>query len=115
MALASCGLVAKPIPAGACAAASRWGASAQVLSRHPARPLALLQEAGLVDDENRVRIRQRLKGIVPHDVAQGVRIPATSPEHSLLTPGPRITGRLRPHPARLAPLIAQQTIEKQAR
>ena len=45
---------------------------------HTARGVALLEKAGLVEDQNRVRVGQGLQGIVPHDVAEGVGIPASA-------------------------------------
>src|SRR3981189_669714 len=41
-----------------------------VLPRHAARRLALLEKAGLVDDEDRIVICQMLDDIVAHDIAR---------------------------------------------
>src|SRR6195256_4326350 len=46
-----------------------------VLPRHAARRLALLEKAGLVDDENRIVVRQMLDDIVANDIAQSIRVP----------------------------------------
>src|SRR5260370_14209129 len=40
-----------------------------VLPRHSARPLALLEKAGLVDHEDRIVIPQMLEAITPCDIA----------------------------------------------
>src|SRR5450631_1571935 len=85
-----------------------------VLPRHAARRLALLEKAGLVDDENRIVICQGLDDIVAHDIAQGIGIPIPAAQDRLLPPWTRIASRLRAHPAGLALLVAQQTVQKQA-
>src|SRR3979411_2304059 len=46
-----------------------------VLPRHTARRVALLEKAGLVDDEDGIVICQMLDDIVAHDIAQGIGIP----------------------------------------
>src|ERR1700726_4933379 len=46
-----------------------------VLPRHPARRLALLEKAGLVDHEHRIVIRQMLDDIIADDIAQTISIP----------------------------------------
>lgn len=48
----------------------------RILTRHPARRLALLQEPGLIDYQLRVRNGQGLKRIIPYNVAQRI---GTSP------------------------------------
>src|SRR5712692_7304823 len=46
-----------------------------VLPRHAARRLALLEKTGLVDDEDRILVRQMLDDIVADDIAQSIRVP----------------------------------------
>src|ERR1700739_1700745 len=84
-----------------------------VLPRHTARRLALLEKAGLVDDEDRIVICQMLDDIVAHDIAQGISIPIPATQDCLLPPWTRIASRLRAHPTGLALLIAEQTFQKQ--
>lgn len=86
----------------------------RILTRHPARRLALLQESGRVDHQHRVRIGQRPLGIVADNVAQCIRIPAAAAQNGLLPLRTRIAGRLGAHPARLA-LLAEQTVQKPLR
>jgi len=81
---------------------------------HATGCLALLEKARLVDHQHGVRIGQGLDRVLTDDVAQSIRLPVTAPEHRLLTPGPRITGCLGSHPAGLAPLRPQQTIQEPA-
>jgi hypothetical protein len=85
-----------------------------VLPRHTARRLALLEKAGLVDDEDRIVICQMLDDIVAHDIAQGISIPIPATQDCLLPPWTRIASCLRAHPTGLALLIAEQTFQKQA-
>src|SRR5713101_5171625 len=85
-----------------------------VLPHHTARRLALLEKAGLVDDEDRIVIRQFLDDIVADNIAQGIGIPIPATKDRLLPPWTRIASRLRAHPTGLALLIAEQTFEKQA-
>src|SRR3981189_828465 len=85
-----------------------------VLPRHTARRVALLEKAGLVDDEDGIVICQMLDDIVAHDIAQGIGIPIPATKDSLLPPWTRIASCLRPHPAGLALLITEQTFQKQA-
>jgi hypothetical protein len=42
---------------------------ARILPRNAAGGLALLEKSSFIDDENRVIVRERLKRIVPHDIA----------------------------------------------
>jgi hypothetical protein len=72
------------------------------------RRFALFQKAGLVDDEYRIVVGQRLQRIV----AQRMRIPTSAAQNGLLTPWPRIAGCFRSHPACLAPRFAEQTVEE---
>jgi hypothetical protein len=76
---------------------------------------ALLEETGLVDDQHRIISRQVLDDIVPHDVAQRIRVPSATAQNGLLAPRPRITSRLRAHPSGLAALIAQHAVQEQTR
>ena len=85
---------------------------AGVLPRHPAGRLALLEEAGFVDDQHRVRVGQRLERVVAHHVAQAIRVPASAAQHRLLAPGAGIARGLGAHPAGFAPLGAQQPVEE---
>src|SRR5664279_1629220 len=57
-----------------------------VLPRYAARRLALLEKTGLVDDEDRIVIRQMLDDIVAHDIAQGISIPIPATQDRLLPP-----------------------------
>jgi hypothetical protein len=75
----------------------------------------LLEKAGLVDDQHRIRRSQHLKRILAHQVAQVVRIPVAAAEHGLLAPRARIPGGFGAHPAGLAPLGPEQPIEKGSR
>ena len=88
---------------------------AGVLPADAARRLALLEEAGLVDDQHGVALGQRLERIVAHNVAQRVGIPVAAPQHRLLAPGADIAGGLRAHPARLAPLRSEQRVQESRR
>src|SRR3954454_6594284 len=83
---------------------------ARVLAPHPAGGPPLLEKAGLVYDQHRTRIGQGLKGIVAHQIAQRLGVPLSPAEQRLLAPRCRITRRLRPHPARLAPLRPKERI-----
>jgi hypothetical protein len=67
----------------------------------------LLQEPGLVDDENRIFRRERLEQILAREVAKRVRVSPVTAKDRLLPPRPRITRRLGPHPARLAPHVTK--------
>jgi hypothetical protein len=88
---------------------------ARVLAPHPAGGPPLLEKAGLVYDQHRTRIGQGLKGIVAHQIAQRLGVPLSPAEQRLLAPGARIARRLRPHPARLAPLRPKERIQEQPR
>src|SRR3984893_8841966 len=87
---------------------------AGVLPPHAARRLALLEKAGLIDDEDRIVICQMLDDIVAHDIAQGISIPIPATQDRLLPPWTRIASCLRTHPTGLASLIAEQTFQKKA-
>ena len=88
---------------------------ARVLARHAAGGLALLEKAGLVDYQHGIPLGQRLQRVRAHQVAQRIRLPATAAEDRLLPPRTPVTRRLRPHPASLAPLGAEQAVQEQAR
>jgi DNA-binding transcriptional ArsR family regulator len=83
-----------------------------VLPSNPTRALALLEKAGLVDDEHRIRRSKRLDCVLAHQVAQGVCVPMAAAEHRLLAPRPRIPRGFGPHPAGLASLGTEQPIEE---
>lgn len=84
-----------------------------VLPRDAAGPLALFQEARLVDDEDRVVVRQGFKRKIAHDIAQCIlRIPMFAIQNGLLSPGPGIPGSLGAHPAGLLPLFSKKAIRK---
>ena len=85
---------------------------ARVLACNPARRLALLRKAGFVYDENRILIAKGFQHVIAYNIAQGVGAPLTAAKDRLLTPGTRITGCFRAHPAGLARLVPQQTIQK---
>ena len=85
---------------------------ARVLAGDAAAGLALLEEPGLVEDQNRIVGGKGLDDIVAHDVAQRIRVPAATTKNGLLTPGAGIARRLRPHPAGLAPLIPEQAVQE---
>src|SRR5271165_118747 len=87
---------------------------ASVLPRHSARRLALLEKAGLVDDEDRIVIRQMLDDIVTDDIAQSISIPIPAPQDRLLPPRSRIASCLGAHPTGLALFISKQALKKQA-
>ena len=89
--------------------------TAGILPGNAAGRLALLEKSSLVNDQDGIVICDMLKDIIADDIAQGIRIPTPATEDGLLTPRPRITCSLRTHPARLASLIAQQTIQKLTR
>jgi hypothetical protein len=88
---------------------------ARVLARDAAGALALLEKAGLVEDQHGIRVGQRLQRVVAHEVAQHVRLPAAATEDGLLAPRAGIARRLGPHPAGLAPLRPEQPVEEPAR
>ena len=88
---------------------------ARVLARDAAGRLALLEEAGLVEHQHGILVGQRLQRVVAHHVAQRVGLPAAAAEDGLLPPGAGVARRLRPHPARLAPLGAEQAVQEQPR
>src|SRR4030088_1252973 len=84
-----------------------------ILPSHSPRRLALLEKAGLVDHEHRIVIRQMLDDIITYDIAQGIGIPIHPTQDRLLPPWAGIASRFRPHPARLASLISEQTFQEQ--
>ena len=86
-----------------------------VLASDAARCLALLEKAGLIDDQNRIVCGKVFDNVIPHDVAQGLRIPLPTAQNSLLPPRPWITSRFSAHPTGLAPLVTQQTVKEKVR
>jgi|ETNmetMinimDraft_8_1059916.scaffolds.fasta_scaffold36269_3 hypothetical protein len=84
----------------------------RVLARDTTRRLALLEEPGFINDQNRIRVAQRLKRVVAYHVTQLIGIPPPATKNSLLAPGSGVTRNLRPHPAGLAPFIPQQAVQK---
>jgi hypothetical protein len=88
---------------------------AGVLTRDAAGALALLEKAGLVDDQHGIPVGQALDRVLAHQVAERVGLPAAAAEDGLLAPGTGIARRLRPHPAGLAPFGPEQTIQEQPR
>src|SRR6266478_2345178 len=85
-----------------------------VLPRHPARRLALLEKAGLVDHQHRIVVRQMLDDIIADNITQAIRIPIPATQDRLLPPRTGIASCLRAHPTGFALLISQQTFQKQA-
>ena len=88
---------------------------AGILSRYAARGVALFQKAGFVDHQHCIIVSQMLDNIIAHQIAQCGRIPTVSAQKFLLTPRTRIARGLRAHPSGLAPLLAKQPVDKQAR
>jgi hypothetical protein len=86
---------------------------ARVLPRHAAGRLALLEEAGPVENQHGILVGQALDRVVTHEVAQRIRLPAAAAEDGLLAPGAGVARRLRPHPARLAPLRPEEAVQEQ--
>ncbi len=72
----------------------------------------MLQKAGFIDHQNRLGISKSVQGVVPNNIAQGIGIPRGASQNGLLPPRTRISSRFRSHPARLAPFLAQQPVEK---
>src|ERR1700737_3119197 len=83
-----------------------------VLPRHPARRLALLEKAGLVDHEDRIVIRQMLDDIIADDIAQGISIPIHASQDRLLPPWAGIASRLRAHTPGLSLLTSEQAFQE---
>jgi hypothetical protein len=86
---------------------------ARVLPRHAAGGLALFEKAGFVQHQHGILVGQRLQRVVAHKVAQRIRLPAAATQDGLLPPGAGVARRLRPHPARLAPLGAEEAVQEQ--
>src|SRR3954452_17782194 len=84
---------------------------ARVLARNATRGLALLEEARLVENQHGIRLTEGLNHIVTHHIAQSVCVPPAPIEERLLAPGTWITRPFRPHPARLAPLRPEQSVQ----
>src|SRR6185503_11185046 len=83
---------------------------ARVLAANPARGLALLEKARLVDDQHGILLSQGLERIVTHKIAQRIGLPPAPIEERLLAPGTRIPGGFRSHPSGLAPLRPEQDV-----
>lgn len=83
-----------------------------MLAMYATGRLALLQEAGLVDDQHRLRIGQALHRVGVHHIARGICIPAPKAEDRPLTPGTNVTRRFGPHSPGLASLVSHQTIRE---
>lgn len=60
---------------------------------------ALLEKAGLVDDQHGILVGQALDRVLAYKVAGCVGLPAAAAQDSLLPPRTRFTRRLCPHPA----------------
>ena len=88
---------------------------AGVLPRHAAGRLALLEKAGLVENQHGILLGQTLDCVIAHKIAECIRLPAAATQDGLLPPGTGIACRLRPHPAGLAPLGPEQAVQKQPR
>jgi hypothetical protein len=76
------------------------------------RCFALLQEAGLVNDENRRLLGKRLQRVLAHDLAQCIGVPPAAAQDRLLTPGAGIARCLRAHPAGLSRFVAKKSVQK---
>jgi hypothetical protein len=85
---------------------------AGVLPPHAAGGVALLQEAGLVDHQHGLRCAERLDHVVAHHIAQSICVPVAAPQDGLLPPGAGITSGLGSHPAGLAPLGPEQSVQE---
>ncbi len=59
---------------------------ARVLARHAAGGLALLEKAGLVQNQHGILVGQALDHVVAHHIAERVGLPATAAEDRLLPP-----------------------------
>jgi hypothetical protein len=77
--------------------------------------LALLQEAGLIDDEHAVRCPEVLKDVVAAQVPGRILVPQHVAEHPLRAPGPGVADLFGQLPAVLALRRAQQALKIQAR
>jgi len=96
-------------------AISDLASRACILPTDPAGRLALLEKTGLIKHQDGIGIGQRLKRIIAHDVAQGLRVPASATQDRLLPLGAGIASRLRTHPSRLASFFPQQAVQKLSR
>ncbi|OWK25953.1 hypothetical protein AJ87_48910 [Rhizobium yanglingense] len=80
--------------------------------RNTARCLALLEEARLIDDQDRIVCGEVFYNILSHDVAKSVRVPMPATQNGLLPSRAGITGRLGAHPTCLTPLVTQQKVRR---
>ena len=67
--------------------------------------LAQLEEARLINDQNRIIRGEVFYNILSNDVAKWVCIPTPAAQNGLLPPRAEITGLLSMHPTRLALLV----------
>jgi hypothetical protein len=81
---------------------------AGVLALHPSGGGALLQIAGLVDDQHRLRVAEMADHVVAHVIAQGVGIPHRPGEQVLQSVRAGGAGVLGDRPAVLAWQVGQQ-------
>ena len=65
-----------------------------VLALVTVRCLALLEKSGLIDEQSRIVCGEVFDNIIPHDVAQGLRVPPPTAQNGLLPPRSWITGLL---------------------
>ena len=87
---------------------------AAVLARNPHRMAALLQEPGLVENQDARRIAKPLDHIIPADVARLLLIPLRPAKQRLHPPGRRIASVFGQLPAVLAFGAANQPLKKKA-
>src|SRR3954471_20617909 len=84
---------------------------AAVLACHAGRLRALLQKAGLVNDQHRLPIGQGLDDVRSTQVARGLFVPLHVREHPLRAPRPSIAEMLGQLPAVLAFHRTQQALQ----
>ena len=84
---------------------------AAILSRHPCRLRAFLEEARLVDHEHRLRIAQMRHHVLLQIVAHGVHVPACGIEQALHAIGGALTEDFGELPAILARDMGEQAVE----
>ena len=85
---------------------------ARVLAGNPARRLALLQEAGLINHQNCCLVGKRFQRVLAYDIAQRIGIPLAAAQDSLLTPRAGCGRRFRAHPACLSWLVPKKSVQK---
>jgi hypothetical protein len=84
---------------------------AGVLALHPGRAVTLLDEAGLIHHQHRVRVAQVLDDIVAQVVADPVGVPPGAVEQPLHAVGDQLAGLLGQPPAVLALDLAEQALQ----